>query len=395
MSRTPTRLTDLRGLSRLGIDAVTGVTDVVEAMHRNIAGLAPPLGRGREGPTTGLTGLIYRSVRGVTRGVGAALDGALGLAAPWLDQPLTGPARDALVAALNGSHGDHLADSGNPLAIPMQLRRNGQPVLDRLGTLADLGPRPLVLIHGLCMTDHQWQRNGHDHGAALARDLGYTPLYLHYNTGRSVQQNGAELADQLEALLAVWPVPLTSLTLLGHSMGGLVARAACFHAAQRGLGWRDRCHALVTLGTPHHGAPAERAGAGLDWLLGLSPYSAPIARLGKSRSLGIRDLRSGRCAPPRTPAAHTLPPRTLLIAGTRSESIDAPLLSGDGLVPVASALGAHVDPARALPVSERQVWAGLGHFDLLDAAQVYACVRDWLRLQGAEAGASSAAAQDH
>lgn len=378
MSRTPTRLSDLRGLSRLGIDAVTGVTDVVEAMHRNIAGIAPPLGRGREGPTQGLTGLIYRSVRGVTRGVGSALDGALGLAAPWLDRHPGGPVRDALVAAINGSHGDHLEQSGNPLAVPMQLRRNGQPLAGRLDTLPDLGPRPMVLIHGLCMTDHQWQRKGHDHGAALARDLGYTPLYLHYNSGRSVQQNGAELADQLEALLAAWPVSLDSLTLIGHSMGGLVARAACFHAAQQQLGWRERCQALVTLGTPHQGAPAERAGAGLDRLLGLSPYSAPIARLGKSRSLGIRDLHSGRCAPPRTPAAQTLPPRTLLIAGTRSEFADAAALSGDGLVPVASALGAHADPARALPVSERKVLASVGHFDLLDDPRVYAAVRDWL-----------------
>ena len=378
MAGRSTRLSDLRGLSRLGIDAVTGVTDVVEAMHRNIAGLAPPLGRGREGPTGGITGLVYRSVRGVTRGVGAALDQALSLAAPWLDQPHTGPVRDALVAAINGSHGDHLEHSGNPLAIPMQLRRDGVSVHGRLDALADLGPRPLVLIHGLCMCDHQWLRQGHDHGAALARDLGYTPVYLHYNSGRSVQQNGQDLAELMESLLADWPVPLESLTLLGHSMGGLVARAACYSARSRQLGWLARCQALVTLGTPHQGAPAARAGSKLDWLLGLSPYSAPIGRVGQSRSLGIRDLHAGRCAPPRTPAAHTLPARTLLLAGTRSAALDAARLAGDGLVPVDSALGAHADPLRALTADGR-VHAGVGHFDLLNDARVYADLRDWLR----------------
>ena len=65
----------LRGAGRLAITATQGVVDLVEAMHAEIARL--PLGAHRD-RTTGITGLVYRSVRGATRLVGGGLDLALG-----------------------------------------------------------------------------------------------------------------------------------------------------------------------------------------------------------------------------------------------------------------------------------------------------------------------------
>ncbi len=153
--------------------------------------------------------------------------------------------------------------------------------------------RLLVLVHGLCMNDLQWRRNGHDHGAALAHDGGWQPLYLHYNSGRHASTNGREFADLLETLVAQWPVPVEELVVLAHSMGGLVARSACQHAELSQQRWLKHLRKIVFLGTPHHGAPLERHGHGLQRLVGISPYTAPLARLGMIRSAGITDLRHG------------------------------------------------------------------------------------------------------
>jgi len=393
--------TDLHGLSRLAIDAVLGVTGLVEAMHRNISAPARVLGPAPSGPTRGITGLVYRSVGGITRAVGWGLDATLPRLAPLLGPTPQAPRRDAMLAALNGVLGDHLAETSNPLAISMALRQGGLPLtLERAALAAAFpgaGGKLLVLVHGLCMNDLQWQRQGHDHGAALARDLGVVPLYLHYNSGRHVSTNGHDFAHLLERLLQEWPVPVRDLVLVGHSMGGLLCRSACHSAAQAGQRWPRRLRALVCLGTPHHGAPLERAGSGVDTLLDLSPYTAPLGRIGRIRSAGIQDLRHGRLcdqdwqAPrgrTRTPVPWPQGVRCHVMAATK-QAADASRrrgsrLPGDGLVPVASALGDHADPALRLQVPPERQWVGHGmnHFDLLSSEAAYEQIKRWLGPQG-------------
>lgn len=397
--------TDLRGIGRLSIDAITGVTDLVESVHATIVALPAPLGLPVRDPTRGITGLVYRSVRGITRFVGDGLDLALGQFAPLLNRIDSLPQRGAVVSALNGVLGDHLAATANPLAIGMRLRHDGRPLVLGRKALAAAYPQAtgkiVVLVHGLCMNDLQWQWDGHDHGAALARDAGWTPVYLHYNTGRHISRNGRALSALLERLLREWPVPVERFAIVCHSMGGLVARSAC-HAAERSRRqWLGRLDSLVFLGTPHHGAPLERAGSWFDMLIALSPYTAPFARLGKIRSAGIQDLRHGNLVDadwrrhgsdgrrdPRRP----LP----LPAGVRSYAIAvstdtagaadagsvaaAKRFSGDGLVPVASALGLHPDPAFDLHIPKARRWIGHGlhHLDLLGDQAVYRRLRRWL-----------------
>ncbi len=397
---------DLRGAARLTTEAVAGIASLVEAMHARIASPLSGPGAGAavsgEERTRGIPGLVYKTVRGVTRLVGGSAEALLGclqplLAAPDPRQPPR-PEREGVVAALNGVLGDHLAATDNPLAISMQFRRSGRPLpLERFAlrsSVAGATPRLLVLLHGLCMNDLQWQRAGHDHGEALASECGYTPVYLHYNSGLSVSTNGRILAQLMESLYDAWPVPVERLVMIGHSMGGLVARSAIHHAAfiQRGgLRWPARVDDLVCLGTPHQGAPLERAGHGVDVLLGAAPYAAPLARLGKVRSAGINDLRLGNIlsAPPgddgtRRCAHVGLPHGTRCYAvaaslGPSAGSLKARLL-GDGLVPVASALGQHRDTDRRLAFADdhQAVVHDTSHLELLSSPEVHARLRQWL-----------------
>ncbi|HTP99213.1 MAG TPA: alpha/beta hydrolase [Casimicrobiaceae bacterium] len=368
--RDHVRLSDLDGLRRLAIEATLGIADLVEAMHRTITDAPFVVGRARSGRTRGVTGLIYKSVRGVTRVVGLGTDAIFGSLAPFARDASSSRQREAVLAALNGVLGDHLAETGNPLAIAMSVRKAGVPIAIARADLAAAYAQPArkvaIFVHGLCMNDLAWSRDGHDHGAALARDLGFTPVYIHYNTGRPIVANGRELDALLESLVREWPARIDRLVIVGHSMGGLVARSACDHASRLGHAWVEQLDSLVFLGTPHLGAPLERAGAWVDYLIAVSPYSAPFARLGQLRSAGIKDLRHGRASDTGQP----LP----LPHGIRCYAIAASAhrLRGDGLVPVRSAHGL------ALPAARRWVASGTGHLELLSSPAVYTRMKAWL-----------------
>lgn len=399
---------DLRGAARLLVHATKRVTEVVQSMHVTIAGGPDVLGRPLEAPARAMTGVVYASIRGVTHAVGAALDVALEQLAPLLGASAPGPERAAALAALNGVVGDHLAQTGNALATeaalfvgPARAPLATEPAaLKGALVLAGATGKLVVLVHGSSMSEAQWTRAGHDHGARLAADLGYTPVYARYNSGLHVSTNGRALDGLLEPLVRAWPVALEELVLLGHSMGGLVARSACIaaEASPEPRAWRAKLTRLVCLGTPHHGAPLERGGNWAGVLLGVSRYSAPLARLARLRSAGVTDLRFGyvrdedwegrdrfaRGADQRRPASLPAGVRAYAIAGSKAPAVAAPgdarPLAGDGLVPVESALGHHPDPAKALAFPPEHAWVarGTGHLDLLSDAEVYAKIRGWL-----------------
>ena len=400
--QTHLRAADLRDAGRLVVDATLGLTGLVEHLHHNILRTPGPLGAASERPTGGITGLVYRSIRGVTRLVGGSLDALLGQVVTLLG-PSEVPAsaeREAVLSALNGVLGDHLEATGNPLAIAMALRHEGQALTIERAALARAVPQPhrrvLLMVHGLCMNPLQWRRHGHEHGAALAAEGGFTALYLHYNSGLHISTNGRLLADRLQALMDAWPVPLEEIVILGHSMGGLVARSACHQAQARGDAWPQRLTKMVFLGSPHHGAPLERGGHWIDVILGASPYTAAFARLGKLRSAGITDLRHGslldadwadELASAKGGDRRTRVPlpegvACYAIAGSLGSEAGAlrEKLLGDGLVPLASALGRHRVKSRALSFAPDHQWVGQGmnHLDLLDRAEVLAKVRTWL-----------------
>ncbi len=381
------RAADLLGASRLLVDAVTGVTDLVEAVHMTVLDRA--IGTPAVKPVSAVTRMVYRGVRGVTGLVGGSLDRVLRRLVPVLGEQANWAGRDALLAAVNGVLGDRMEEQGNPLSIPMTLRRGGQPVDPASGT----GKRLLILVHGLCMNDLQWERDGVDHGAVLARERGYTAIYLHYNTGRHISTNGHELAEKLEQLLHAWPEPVSDIVIIGHSMGGLVARSACQAGQDAGHQWRARLRKLVTLGSPHQGAPLEKGGNWVHLLTDLTPYSAPFSSLAKIRSAGITDLRHGsvqdadwqgkdRFAQERAPAALALPANVacFAVAATMGKPSAVGAWVGDGLVPLDSALGQHPDPLRQLQFDEDKCFtvSATNHMELLSSAAVQEQLLRWL-----------------
>jgi pimeloyl-ACP methyl ester carboxylesterase len=396
---------DLRGATRLAVDATKAITDLVEEMHATIGGGPAILGRPLEWATRRLSGPVYGTIRMVSELVGTGIDVALARLASLLGESTPRPEHEAVLAVLNGVLGDYLAQTDNPLAIEMQFRQGGRALTLESRALAEalpqidsqidsqIGSKLLVLVHGSCLGDLQWQRNGHDHGAALAHALGYTPVYLHYNTGLHISTNGHSFAAMLEELVSAWPMPLHEIVVLGHSMGGLVARSACHYAQVADLDWRARLRKLVCMGSPHHGAPLERAGNWVDVLLGVSPYSAPLARLGRIRSAGVTDMRFGSVLDEdwqdrdrfahgddcRSPLELPRDVQCYTIAATTAPQ-PAPKLPGDGLVPLGSALGRCTRPELTLdfPADHQFIAYATKHLDLLDRPEVYAKLESWL-----------------
>ena len=393
-------VSDLRGYVQLSIDAAIGVANLTQEIHQTILDRPEPFGAIARGLTGGITSLVYNCVRG-----GLHLGGA---GADWLlsklddgSAPEPSRNRDATRAALNGICGDYLAAQANPLAIKMQLVSNGRVLPLERGAIAAALPqasgRVVVLAHGLCMSERGWRRKKHDHGAELARRLGLTPIYLRYNSGLHVSINGRAFAATLDELTRQWPTPIEELIIIGHSMGGLVARSACFYGEAAGHGWRRPLSAMIFLGTPHHGAPLEQLGAWVDHFLGKIPFASAFGRIGKARSAGVTDLRFGALIDEdwrdRDPAALSgdcrrpipLPEGVDCYAMAATKAGAANKLHdrflGDGLVPLASALGEHSDPARSLGFDPARQWIGKGmnHFDLLSRPAVSGQIVRWLQ----------------
>ena len=297
--------------------------------------------------------LVSGTVHATVRHTGAAAFTLAGHAEQRFTDPTRqpGPREQAWRSAMNGVAGDALQAAGNPLAV-------------RMAWLPDAvvpGERVCLFIHGLACDEHSWtvaraESAGDSYPAMVEREFGATPCFLRYNSGLSIGDNGRALSNLMQQRVDAAPGRAGSIVLVGHSMGGLVARAACEQALADGSPWLGRIRMLVCLGTPHRGAPLERAGHVVSSMLDRSAMTRPLGRLADARSRGIRDLREG--AP-----ANTVVVPMRLVAGR-----------GDALVRPGSA----ADPALAGDV-ERVEIDGVGHMDLLNHPSVSAALRRWLR----------------
>ncbi|WJG08159.1 alpha/beta fold hydrolase [Aliiglaciecola sp. LCG003] len=398
-------MSNLQSANRLLVDAIVSMTDIVESMHHRIS----PMSRITQSPakerTSGVTGLVYKSIRGLTELVGKGIDVPLGVISQSLGQKELAPSGAALVSALNGVLGDHLAERQSPLAIPMMFKQDGKQ-LDQSALMDAINKskgKLVIMVHGLCMNDLQWQQGEHNHGKALADDLGHAAVYLHYNSGQHVSENGKTFSHMLEKIVLQANAMDASLQLdisiVAHSMGGLVSRSAYHHAKILGHAWPDYFKNLIFLGTPHHGAPLEKAGSWLDMLLDIHAYASPLSRLTKIRSAGINDLRHGNIvetdwqartrfdfsSDKRTPMA--LPDNVKCYAVATTISANSSRITeqmvGDGLVPLDSALGKHENKTFTLQFPRTHQWIGrdISHMQLLSDPDIYVAIRHWLAIE--------------
>lgn len=382
----------IQGIGRLTIDAVLAITDIVESLHKRIDPVSRKFSSADKEQVVGLGGVIYRHIKGITGLVGKSIDAPLAVISKSLGTPPFSPASEGLLSALNGVLGDHLERRENPLAIAMKIRKNGEALdSQQLKSLIEnSNGKFLILVHGLCMNDLQWQRQGQDHGEKLAEEFAMTTLYLHYNTGRHISDNGKLFAELLESLTNLSDKKL-DINFLVHSMGGLVSRSAISYAEAQQHNWPVQLNKLIFLGTPHHGAPLEKAGNWIDLILGKHPYTVPFARLVKVRSAGITDLRYGNVqasdrktsdrfefkGDQRSPLPLPSYVQCFAVATCVDQNIQHPI--GDGLVTVKSALGKHNNPAFELHFPEARTWtdSGINHMQLLSDPKVYQILRSW------------------
>ncbi|HUB04454.1 MAG TPA: alpha/beta hydrolase [Solirubrobacteraceae bacterium] len=401
---------ELAALGDLASEAAAGAAKQIHEVHTGIAGRVWR----RVGPASLPVRLIHDRIaegaytvaaeltRTVVRAGAHAASAARPADAPSMQRS---PAGRAVVSALNGAFGDTLERRGNPLALGMTFRRRGRDVEVSPESLAEAypnaKPRLAVFIHGLCETDDAWKLGAARHvpyGHRMEIELGYSPLYLRYNTGRHISESGRELAEHLDRLISAWPVAVDEVVLIGHSMGGLVARSACYYGA------RSACVAkvrhVVTLGTPHRGAPLEQVTNAATHALARLPETRPLAKALNLRSSGIKDLRYGYlvdecwldqdCDAFLLNTSREIPflptARHYFICATLSREVDAPVgrIIGDLLVLQPSAW-AHPGRGKRLQFAVENYYhlGGANHFDLLNHPAIYAQMRRCLTSQRA------------
>jgi len=387
-------VSDIRGASKLTVQAIVSIIDLVETVHSTVS-LTKSKTEDRKG---GLSGFIYWIIRGITHLVGGGVDRTLAVLEKNLitelylsktgkpDHNIDDTNRQIMLSIVNGVLGDYLVEKENPLAISMVLNQ----------TIKTNSDSSLLLIHGLCMNSQQWKKNGFDYGKQISTTLGFNLFSLDYNSGKHISENGQELSEKLEELYLKKELG-SELHVLAHSMGGLVIRSAVYYGENSGKSWVKILKKVVFLGTPHHGAPLEVGGNWFESLLEISDYSKPFARLGKIRSSGITDLRYGnltdedwkfndrfnRSHDPRLPIPLSENIQWYAIAGTvsaESELLNASFV-GDGLVPVNSALGVSRFERHQLefPETHTLVLKGVAHLALLGNEKVYGQVLSWLK----------------
>jgi pimeloyl-ACP methyl ester carboxylesterase len=397
------RGTEVRAVGELAGQALAGTGELMRDLHAAIARrafeAAGPGGEPARVIHDGVSAAVYGGVRAalgaLPRGAGTAL--AL-KAAPDAPSLIESPGGALALALLNGYRGDALAADGSELALAMTLRHRGADVDPHASAVPGAATRVAIFVHGLGETDAAWrlrasaERPGY--GVRLQRELGYTPLELRYNTGRHISDNGRALAALLEQLHDAWPTAIDEIVLVGHSMGGLVARSACHYGHADGHRWTRAVRHVFCLGSPHLGAPLEKGVNALGWALGRVPETRPLARVVNQRSAGIKDLRFGACVEEdwcdcdpdelltdRCNDVPFLPGATFyFIAATisRGEGDLLGAIVGDLLVRMPSASGTGRRRRVPFGIDDGRRLRGLTHFDLLNHPAVYEQIRAWL-----------------
>ncbi|UGT62074.1 lipase family alpha/beta hydrolase [Nocardia asteroides] len=393
------RRAEVRALARLAGDELGGAVAGIATVHRAVADRVFTAVRWGVGPAAAPVQVAHDAIAdGVYAIVGTVAETAGRVAERTADLPNGEPPSRTvfgagLLGVLSGLIGDRLAEQNPVLTGPMSFRVDGQPVApEELGSPHDT---LVVFVHGLVETEHAWRRGGTPgYAERLAEELPCATAAVRFNSGLHISENARELADLLERTQRAWPVPLRRIALVGHSMGGLVARAACHLAAAEGAAWVRLVRQIVCLGSPHLGAPLEQfvhvVSAGLVKL----PETRPFGRLLRRRSAGIRDLRQGSLVDEDwtdldiDALTRRVQQEVPLLPGVEHYFVTASIIRnpknplgrivGDGLVLTPSGSGRGRARRIAFEPENGLHLPGANHFTLLNDEAVHEALRRWL-----------------
>lgn len=408
--------TEIVALGKLGGEAAAAGESFIKKMHLGIASrpfgmlgpVAAPVRFVHDRVSRAAYDGVASALRLASRGGASLVARAADPAAPALRAGIGG---SMALGVLNGFHGDRVAARVRDLDLGMTVRRDGEDVAttreDLAAAFPDATSRIVVFVHGLCGTDDCWhllplrgRRGRRSYGERLQDELSFTPVYLRYNTGLRISENGRRLARLIADLVAEWPTGVEEIVLVGHSMGGLVARSACHYAEADDLQWTDHVRHVFCLGTPHLGADLEKGANVLGWALGRLPETRALADILNARSVGIKDLRFGSCVEDdwcdcepdeylrdRCKEVPFLPGANYYFVGATLGRGAVGNALGDLLVRMPSASGRGNGKGRRIPfeVDNGHELSGLTHFDLINHPAVYEQIRLWLTRPRAQA----------
>ena len=336
---------------------------------------------------------------------------------------------------LNGALGDQLAARFDPRAIRMSFRRGGQDVAVADLRLTEPHQKTVVYVHGLMGDELIWQSGFQDapgsrrYGPRLAEETRSRALYLRFNSGLHLSENGRELSRLLTELVVTYPDAIGELVLVGHSMGGLIIRSAGHYGSELKVKseelktkpttveldhslltfnsqlltdrapWLSHLRSIFLLGTPNDGSWLEQNShftARLLERINLFPTRF-LSKALNQRSNGIKDLRYSILVDEDWQDAHAndlLPPRTAVpplpgvhyhilmgawLRATRPSALRE--YFGDGLVGQGSARGhATFGDEAALPAGANvrtAVFSQQHHGGLLTHPEVFQYLKQW------------------
>lgn len=294
------------------------------------------------------------------------------------------PSKSQVAGAVQGVIGDKLP---RRFATEMAFYAGEQP-LDLMAPLA--AKHAVVFIHGSSDTELGWRPKppDSDFGAQLAADFGVAPLYLRYNSGLAVSENGEKLSALLEAFTAAHK-PLRRLTLIAHSMGGLIAHSAIYHARAQEKTWLKKLAQVFLLGTPHTGAPLAQLAEKGEQILQFIPN--PVTLIAASviglRSRGLKDLSKGQVGLPAEGSVLQQGVKYVFIAGgvQKKQTGIMNRLIGDGMVRSQSAVQGQkpddrwyqrlISRLKKSPDIRVENLPGTNHLALRTSAEVYKTIR--------------------
>lgn len=184
-----------------------------------------------------------------------------------------------------------------------------------------------VFVHGLAQDEVGWRRKQYGmaleeaeddavepptnstYASQLRDDLAITAVFVRYNTGLPIVDNGIALAHLLEGLLVagtrIRPQP-------GGPFDGGPGRGRCRPVgAARGLGWAGALGSIVTLGSPHRERRLRASSTAAPGPLALAP-GPTVAQWARVTGAGSADL----CIDGRRRGAMYLPEVPMTIIST-------------------------------------------------------------------------------